>query len=122
MSAMTLSPEEYKAYEDRATYAEEQLKILAKRMSEIERAQESNTTATAGVDPAVSKALQRMKDVMLKGLVALKKTMVKAQDHTKELSKENEKLKIENEKLKYQIFHLKRSLDEAMGVEEKAAS
>eukprot|EP00465_Bigelowiella_longifila_P007443 CAMPEP_0185257754 /NCGR_PEP_ID=MMETSP1359-20130426/6787_1 /TAXON_ID=552665 /ORGANISM="Bigelowiella longifila, Strain CCMP242" /LENGTH=123 /DNA_ID=CAMNT_0027842987 /DNA_START=41 /DNA_END=412 /DNA_ORIENTATION=- len=104
-----MTPEMYKAYEERAQFAEQQIKLLTKQINNIERRSQSGVSV--GVDPSVVKALEKMKDVVIKGLLALKKSMIKAQQHSKKLEEENEALKIQNEKLHYRVKHLKKALD-----------
>eukprot|EP00471_Norrisiella_sphaerica_P004793 CAMPEP_0184479182 /NCGR_PEP_ID=MMETSP0113_2-20130426/1008_1 /TAXON_ID=91329 /ORGANISM="Norrisiella sphaerica, Strain BC52" /LENGTH=123 /DNA_ID=CAMNT_0026857209 /DNA_START=49 /DNA_END=420 /DNA_ORIENTATION=+ len=108
-----MTPEEYKGYEDRAAFAEQQIKVLTKRIDDIERRAQKGGSVGGSVDPSVVRALEKMKEIVLKGLFALKKTMLKAQANTKKMAEENEALKTENEKLKYRVAHLKRSLEEA---------
>ena len=120
--------EEYKAYSDRADYAEKRLAVLSERMAKIESLLAADPGlkpergSGGGADPAVAKAVQTMKDTVTKSLVSLRKSLVRAQKYTKKVDEENARLKSENKKLQYRVTHLKRSLDAAQGADSKQST
>ena len=47
--------------------------------------QAPTATNSVGVDPKVAQAVRTMKDTVAKSLISLRKTLVKAQNHTKKV-------------------------------------
>ncbi|GAB5357262.1 hypothetical protein AAMO2058_000358900 [Amorphochlora amoebiformis] len=112
-----MSEEVIRKFTEKADAAEYQIKLLTERLTMAEKllAENSGTEEKGSIkvdaDPRVVAALKNMQDVTIKGLLALRKSLVKAQEHTQKLEKKCGDLQVENGKLKYQIKHLKKSLD-----------